>query len=502
MAKAEDLNDKLQKLGKEEFKKQQEAIQEVDALESMLSDSNITNLEDKSGEIYWINKLNKDHIFINTLGGKNFITHNVYNDVTRREELEFIQLDTFKNIYRNKTLQTLANKAGIDIGTFWIGDSRRMTVESIIFDPKAYTDPPKTLHERIIEVNNKKYLNMWDGFITSKPKTKWPLTKRHIYRILCNSNPVKFKYFIKWLAWLVQNRDDPAEVAVIFKGEKGAGKSFIFSQFQILFGRSGMTITDPARLAGKFSHHFQNLIFLFCDEVYYPGDKEIEGRVKAIITEKHIDVESKFKDAITIKNRLHIAMCTNNEWVVPAGKGERRYFIESTNNKYAKDNSSEAVRKKYFDALWKEMQNGGREAMLHDLMNYDLKDWHPRNDVPETDEMKKQKTMSLNPLQQALKTMLEDGLFPGEYSQMSYFVTSETLENYLHKLEPYSAKFSNVRKATAYKELGAVKGRMPKGGRIRWEFPELQEMRKNFDKAYGQVGWDDIKKWNIIKSDF
>lgn len=494
MAKDEDNNDNLIKLGKEHFKRKiTEESKEVDAVEAMLD--NVVNIEDADKNLKLINELNAKHIFINTIGGNSFVTYKIYNEVTEREELEFLKIDTFKSIYSNRPVED-DDKRIISAGAFWLQESRRKTVDSVIFDPSE--------DSRIVEREGRKYLNLWEGFST-KPKHKkrgWRKTQKHIYKILCNSDHTKYKYVIKWLAWCVQNPHKRAEVALVFKGEKGAGKSFLFTQIKKIFGIHGMVISDPNRLTGKFNSHFRNLSFLFCDEVYYPGQREVEGKIKAIITEEYIDAESKFKDPITIRNRLHIVMCTNNEWVIPASKDERRYFIENTNNMYAKGKASESQREKYFGKLWSEMDNDGREAMLYDLKNYNLKGFHPRNDVPETKELTRQKEMSLNALLSSIKQMLMDGILPGEHRNDCYYITAKSLKQHLEEIEPFCARFSSVRKADAIKELGAKKDRVPGSGNVRWELPSLRDMRRNWDKTHGPVAWDDLDKWAIIKTEF
>lgn len=195
-------------------------------------------------------------------------------------------------------------------------------------------------------------------------------------------------------------------------------------------------------------------------------------------------------------------MCTNSDWIIPATKGERRYFIESINNTYAKGNTSDIIRNIYFEKLWKEMDNGGREAMLYDLSNHSLKEWHPRSDIPDTSELRRQKEMSLNALQQAIKMMLEDGAFPGEYRNGMYYTSYEIFNNYLEKTDAYCTKFSAYKKTEAIKLIGAKKGRIPGDGKTRWEFPSLKEMRKNFDKTHGKVAWDDTEKWHVIKGEY
>ena len=494
MAKNSDWNDDVKKDGKEKSKNR------FDEIEKSVEEDfdNVINFQEAIENIHEdlkiINELNKKHIFINSIGGKSYVTTKMYSEVTERRELEFLQIDTFRNIYMNRTIAL--DKKSVPIGHFWLQDSKRKTVDGVIFDPSS-EDP-------IVEREGEKYLNLWEGFSCKprKGKGKWKYTQRHIYKILCNSDPTKFKYLIKWLAWAVQHPDKRAEVAIVFKGEKGTGKSFLFSQFKKIFGIHGMVLTNPNRLTGKFNSHFRMLSFLFCDEVYYPGDKEIEGTVKALITEEFIDTEAKMKDVITSRNRLHIAMATNNDWVIPATKDERRYFIESVNNKYAKNRAPETARKKYFTKIWNEMDSGGREAMLYDLLKYKLKGWHPRNDVPDTKELQKQKELSLDPLQSAIKIMLDDGLFPGECINDTYPVLSETLFKYLEKLEPHAVRFSVVKKANEIKKLGVVKAREGGTGKSKWMFPDLKTARSTWDEKYIKADWNEHDTWAIIKTEF
>lgn len=468
--------------------------EEIEALEEV---SNILDfqkeVEDRDPEARYARELNEKHLFINSYGGKSAVTYMQYNEVTERDELNFVTIETFKNMYLNRSIQI--GRAAFTLGQWWLQHSGRNTVSGVIFDPSE--------HGQIIRKNNNKYLNLWEGFSVGPKKGSWYWTSRHIYRILCNSDKQKFLYVIKWLAWMVQNPDKQAEVAIVFKGKKGSGKSFLFEEFKTIFGSHGMVITDPTRLTGKHTAHFSRLCFVFCDEVYDPDDKAIEGRMKAIITAPYLDVEGKFKDAVTSKNRMHIAMATNNDKVIKAGADERRYFIETVSNRYAKGEASEKIRQLYFSRLFNEMDRGGREAMLYDLLKIDLKGWHPRFNIPETSELEKQKLMSLNSLEQAARILLEEGQFPGELSKyQKYMVPSDTILNYIDKLEPMCSKFSMVRKTDMLKKLGATKSREGGTGRSRWEFPELDKMRQKWDKEYGRYMWDDVNKWEIIKTEF
>lgn len=483
MAKGKDWNDKIaddKEKAKKEFEESETNV--IDFLKVM---------EDKNPEIAILNELNNKHIFVNSFGGSPRVTTKIHNEVTNREEIEFITVDAFKNIYSNRFIP--GYKIPPPYGKWWLAHEQRNTVDGVTFDP--------TTANPVVTVDDKKYLNLWEGFGVKPKKGYWYYTKRHVYSILCNKDKEKFKYVIRWLAWTVQNPEKRAEVCLVFKGEKGAGKSFLFEQFKKIFAKHGMVVTDRNRLTGRFTGHFRSLCFLFCDEVYYPGDKEAEGRIKSLITSETLDIEQKNVDAVSITNRLHIAMCTNNDWVVPATKDERRYFIEEVSSKYAQNRINNTERVKYFTRLWGEMNNGGLEAMFYDLLSTNLNGWHPRNNIPQTSALQKQKLLSLNYIQQAVKQILEDGVFPGEYERLSYFIPSETFCNYLDRIDPLCGKFSSVKKTELLKQLGGIKSRMPGTGRIRWEFPELNEMRKNWDRLFWSNYWDSEIKWAVVKTE-
>lgn len=432
-----------------------------------------------------LEEMNGKHAFIQSVSGKPVVLHYVYNSVFNRKIIEFISPEAVCMIYSNQSIQV--NNSVAELGKWWIKNAHRREYETVIFDPSK----PR-------EYNN--CLNLWEGFSTEPKLGKWRHTLKHIYSILCNSDPKKFVYTIKWLAWCIQNPGDRAEVAIIFKGKKGAGKGFIFSQFVKLFGQHGMHISNREHLTGKFNGHLKLCVFLFADEAYYPGDKEVEGTLKQLITEPMISIEAKYHNTAISKNTLHIAMATNEQWVISASQDERRYFINEVDNRLAKNVASDKARDTYFTRLWGEMDAGGREAMLYDLQRLDLAGWHPRQYVPETHELVKQRAMSLPRDLQAILVLLTDGMFPGGHSMHGYRVSAQTLFAYLNEVSPEAKKVSMYRKTEILKRIGAKKVRG--ADKNYWEFPALDIAKENWNKEFGVYDFDGIDKWELIKVDY
>lgn len=439
--------------------------------------------------------MNKKHAFVCFLGGKPMVMSWVYNEVYEREVIEFVSPDSIMMRYSNQTVP--GGRRGdtpTPLGKWWIGHTDRREYDTVTFEPKR--DPGDFKLS-----NGKSYFNLWEGFTERPLAGSWQRTKRHLYNILSNRDPVKFKYAIRWLAWCVQNPGTRAEVAVVFKGKKGAGKGFIFTQMVKLFGRHGMSISNRDHLTGKHNSHLMMLSFLFADEAYYPGDKDIEGCLKQLITEPALTVEPKFQNTKLSLNCLHIGMSTNNEWVIPASEDERRFYINEVDSKLAKNQVSDAVRKEYFTKLWGEMESGGRAAMLYDLLNMDLKDWHPRDDIPETDELRRQKDLSMTRADKCVLAFLEEGIFPGVYRgpKLGYVVSVGTLIQFMDRIDPQNSKITTKARATIFKELGAVSERQ-NGERI-WIFPPLGELRKNWNQVRGRYDWEDYSDWEVRRQE-
>ena len=73
---------------------------------------------------------------------------------------------------------------------------------------------------------------------------------------------------------------------------------------------------------------------------------------------KGVDVQSS-------RNFARIIMSSNNEWIVPASVDQRRFVVIEASSARIQDSE-------YFRAIADEMDTGGREALMHVLVNWDL----------------------------------------------------------------------------------------------------------------------------------
>jgi len=155
----------------------------------------------------------------------------------------------------------------------------------------------------------------------------------------------------------------------------------------------------------------------------------------------------------------------------------------------------------YFSALSKEAENGGREAMLYDLLQRDIGHFDHRT-VPSTTGLIDQKLLSLESHQQWYFERLVDGSLTGFKDDWECVRAARVHENYVEAL-----KTSGVTRRATETSLGMrLRSLLPKGyprrtmavctienvpvRRAHYEFPPLDVCRKHFEDLVGVQGYD------------
>ena len=233
------------------------------------------------------------------------------------------------------------------LGEAWLSDWRRRTYDRIELIPDGPCPPD--------------VFNLWRGFGVEPKAGAWDTLKAHLWSVICSGNEEHYRWLLGWLAYCVQNPGKQAEVAVVLRGLKGTGKGMVGQMLMRIFQNHSLHITNSKHLVGNFNAHLVDALFLFLDEAFWAGDKQGEGTLKALITERTIMIEPKGVDAFQMPNRLKILMASNNDWVVPASADERRYFVLDVSDERKGDNA-------YFKALAAAIEGDELAALLDELL--------------------------------------------------------------------------------------------------------------------------------------
>lgn len=210
---------------------------------------------------------------------------------------------------------------------------------------------------------------------------------------------------MRWMAFGIQNPAKPTEIAIVLRGEQGTGKGIFARAYGSLFAPYFYHASSPEEVVGRFNGHLAEVLALFLDEAFFAGDRAHTGALKRIITEPTISIERKFRDRVETPNRLKIIVASNENWLIPAGMSERRFFVLDV----APDKMQD---KKYFGGIAEQLRSGGREAMMYDLLHMDITAFDHRT-CPRTEALADQQAFSLGPVESYWYGLLELGELPG-----------------------------------------------------------------------------------------
>ena len=340
-------------------------------------------------------------------------------------------------------------------------------------------------------------LNLWRGWGYPPKAGSWDTIAWHLLYIVCNGNERDFRYKVNLLARWVQNPGSVGEVAVVMQGEKGAGKGSVADVIERWFRHHTVRITQAKHLTGHFNSHLADCLFLFADEVVWGGDKQGEGVLKALVTEKTVRVEPKGQNTFSVPNRLKIVMASNAEWCVPVSSEERRYFVCDVSNAKLGDRD-------YFNRLHAAIEDGEAEAMLHDLMQMDLSSFSHR-DVPHTDGLNRQKMEGLDSVARWWAGCLDQGRLVGgpvyldeHRDYHTHHWPAEVDKGKVHRLYVEHCQDHGDRhpkgEATfpkAWKKIApSIRDYKPHGQPRRWLFQSIDDHRAEFLKAMNVDAWD------------
>jgi hypothetical protein len=175
---------------------------------------------------------------------------------------------------------------------------------------------------------------------------------------------------------------------------------------------------------------------------------------------------------------------------------ERRHAVLDVSQKRQRDTE-------YFAAIGKQMDIGGRGALLHYLLNFDLYRVNPR-EIPKTEALLDQKIHSMKPEELWLYNILSSGRLPGDgsFSASTQCRTEELFEHYLTHTE----KLGHKGRRSSETEIGGFLKKMlgstftkrrdrTRGFHI-YEFQALKTCRRQFARQLDQeIEWDESEGW-------
>jgi hypothetical protein len=381
----------------------------------------------------------------------------------------------------------------IPLAKHWLQHPQRRSYEGLVFAPNR--DLPR-------------YYNLWKGFTVEPRPGDCAKFIDHVYENICRKDDSLFYWVIAWLANIVQHPDDKSGTSLALRGKMGTGKTKFGQVFGSLLGRHYVSVSDPRYVTGQFNSHLVSCLLLHADEGFWAGDKKAEGKLKDLITGDRQPIEYKGKEPIWVNNYVRLLVTGNPDWLVPAGFEERRFAVLDVGDDHMQDHA-------YFAAIDAEMKNGGREALLEELLRFDLSSINLR-EIPKTVALFEQKLASLSPEQGWWLDTLMRGELPWGVDESGRCPASRLFDRYINHAGRLGASRRAIETQLGVFLTKHVPGLIKtKGSYKRWTqtqvmvdrpgaiyvFPKLSECREAFAKKLQQkCEWNDQRTWTVEAS--
>jgi len=251
----------------------------------------------------------------------------------------------------------------------------------------------------------------WRAFARKPLKGDWSLLKQHVKDVICGGDQTAYVWLMSWMAQMLQKPEDKLGTAVVLRGSRGCGKTTLGMALRKVIGHiHSRKVSQQHHVTGHFNAHLQDCLFLLVEEGIWGGNKSAEGVLKDLITGDTAMIEAKFIGAVEMPNYTRVMITSNEKWVVPAGKAERRFLVLDAIDLFEGLPEDDPSRKAYFDPLYDEMEQGGYEAMLADLLEWDYTQVNLRQ-PPMTEGLRKQMAQTFTDEQEWLLGALIQGGF-------------------------------------------------------------------------------------------
>ena len=246
------------------------------------------------------------------------------------------------------------------------------------------------------------WLNTWQGWgVTPAEAGSCELLKLHLLERVCGGTRLYFDYLWSWMAQMVQQPERKPGVAVVLQGAKGCGKSIVGDVLARLIGPGHRAVVkDREHVLGRFNGHLADAMLIQIEEAVWARDPKGEGILKSLITETDMTVERKGIEASRGQSFARILMTSNEDFVVPATVGERRFFVLRMTN----PNIAGPI----VQAMMAELNAEGYARLMFELRAVDLADFDPVR-CPATAALAEQIAENLPPVEEWFAGERDDG---------------------------------------------------------------------------------------------
>ena len=290
----------------------------------------------------------------------------------------------------------------VDGSVYWLKSPQRREFRGLVFHPGEELRPERGSN------GPPAFFNLWRGWgVQPCRRGSCDLLKKHLQENVCRGDSNLYQWLVDWMAHLFQRPREKPGVAVVMRGKKGVGKSIVGKTLGALVGPHHYFVaSQQEQLVGKFNAQLAASLLIQAEEAFFSHDPKAWGALKDLITRETRTVEPKGVDAFLVNAYDRLVITSNEDAVIPAEAGERRYAVFDVADAHARDTA-------FFAALEDELKangNSGYGRLIWEFMQRDLGEFDCRK-APETAALAEQKLHNLKPVARWMLARLQDGWF-------------------------------------------------------------------------------------------
>lgn len=267
-----------------------------------------------------------------------------------------------------------------------------------------FESPETTLYEGVEfnpKSNNKNYLNLWIGPYRKAKQGNKKLILAFLLDVICDGDESSYNYLINYIAHALQKPEEKPGVMIILLGGQGIGKGTFGRLMQKIWTSTYLQVSNIDAITGNFNGALERSFIVFMDEALFAGDRKSSDALKSLVTEPLILLNEKHQPARQAKSYHRFIAATNATHLKHTDNDDRRDFVLQVSDRHKDDHH-------YWNELDYEMNHGGIEAFMHDLLERDLSSFNVRV-KPSTAALLEQKLLSLGPIERWWHNCLEYG---------------------------------------------------------------------------------------------
>lgn len=279
-------------------------------------------------------------------------------------------------------------KDGDVLGAIWKGSLPMRKFESLVYLPGEPEFP---------EGEAGATYNIWrPSGVAARLGDVGPFLDHLVYLF---SDEGERNHVLDYLAMLVQNSGQKVNYALLVKGVQGTGKSWIGQLMTRIIGDRNVTLPSNSEVMSQWTAWTEGAQLGIIEELMAVGRLDMANRLKPIITEPTLRIESKGVNLYSIPNRLNLIAFTNHDDAVPLERGDRRWLVVYSDAK--------PLDEAYFERLFAFLDGDGPAAVKHWLLARQVM-LNPKGVAPGTKGKDEMRLLSMGDAEQFLTDLMEE----------------------------------------------------------------------------------------------